>query len=202
MSPRALFRHQVATPFCLPLCLPAKRVIFFILSSGLFEDFLCQGYNKTFVWQVDAFTPSMHVIFFALLSPWVLGTREMSCILAIIVFIFRWHRAVSSQPGYFGFVTIPHHEEGCIGKYGPPALPPRIERFAKAEILHPEALISVLEDIFFIFLSFSLCSFSQPWSLSVLFPLTCRVGGMGSQAGLATSRQVSYVWLCFKKMLK
>ena len=88
MSPRALFRHQVATSFCLS----AKRVnwVSLILSSGLFWGFFYAKENMAIVSHVDAFTPSMGVIFFVLLSPWVLGTRKMSCILAIIVFIFRW----------------------------------------------------------------------------------------------------------------
>ena len=87
----------------------------------------------------------------------------------------------------------------------PPPSNPGIERFAEAGILHSKASFlfwKIFPLLFFTFLSFLLCSFSQPWSLSVLFPLTCRVGGMGSQAGLATSRQASYFWLCFKKMLK
>ena len=102
---------------------------------------------------------------------------------------------------YFGFVTIPYHKEGCIGKYSP-----RGSRdLPKQGFCTPRPSFlfwKIFSSLFFTFLSFLLTSFSQSWSCSVLFPLTCRVGGMGSQAGLATSRQASYVWLWFKKMLK
>ena len=117
MSPRALFRHQVTTLFCLP----AKRVDCF--SFYFFEVF----YAKNITWLLFDMRMLSHLrcmlfsLFFCHLEYWepekCHASLPSSCLFSADV--------LSSQPGYFGFVTIPCREEGCFRKYAPPPpLPP------------------------------------------------------------------------------